>query len=68
MIETEYGLGKDGYILFLARIVPEKGIHYLIRAYKKLKTDKKLVIAVEVKHRRQSMQNSLRNLQQMTIE
>ena len=45
MIETEYGLEKDGYILFLARIVPEKGIHYLIKAYKNLKTDKKLVIA-----------------------
>lgn len=45
LIKTEYGLEKDGYILFLARIVPEKGIHYLIKAYKNLKTDKKLVIA-----------------------
>ena len=40
-----WGLEKDGYILFLARIVPEKGVHYLIDAYQKINTDKKLVIA-----------------------
>ena len=45
LIREEHKLEKDGYILFLARIVPEKGIHYLIKAYKELKTDKKLVIA-----------------------
>lgn len=39
------GLDRNGYILFLARIVPEKGAHYLIRAYQMLETDKKLVIA-----------------------
>lgn len=44
-IESRYGLEKDGYILFLARIVPEKGLHYLIDAFKRIKTDKKLVIA-----------------------
>lgn len=41
----KYGLDKDNYILFLARLVPEKGAHYLIEAYKRIKTDKKLVIA-----------------------
>ena len=45
LIKEKWNLGKDSYILFLARIVPEKGAHYLIEAYKKLKTDKKLVIA-----------------------
>lgn len=40
-----YGLAEDSYILFLARLVPEKGAHYLIEAYNQLKTDKKLVIA-----------------------
>lgn len=40
-----YGLHKDDYILFLGRLVPEKGIHYLIDAYRGLCTDKKLVIA-----------------------
>lgn len=45
MIEQKYGLSRNGYILFLARLVPEKGVHYLIEAYEQLKTDKKLVIA-----------------------
>lgn len=45
LIEERYHLKKDGYILFLGRLVPEKGIHYLIKAYQKLNTDKTLVIA-----------------------
>ena len=40
-----WGLEKDSYILFLGRIVPEKGEHYLIKAWKEIDTDKKLVIA-----------------------
>lgn len=45
IIKDKYNLKKDEYILFLGRIVPEKGIHYLIDAYNKIKTNKKLVIA-----------------------
>ena len=45
IIKEQYGLKKDSYLLSLGRIVPEKGIHYLIEAFKKCKTDKKLVIA-----------------------
>lgn len=44
-IRSHFGLEKDGYILFLGRIVPEKGIHYLVEAFRDVKTDKKLVIA-----------------------
>ncbi|WP_017210838.1 glycosyltransferase family 4 protein [Clostridium beijerinckii] len=44
-IRTKFGLEKDSYILFLGRLVPEKGIRYLIEAYKCVNTDKKLVIA-----------------------
>lgn len=44
-IAHEYGLEKDGYILFLGRLVPEKGCHYLIEAFRNVRTDKKLVIA-----------------------
>ena len=44
-ITERIGLEKDGYILYLGRLVPEKGIHYLIEAFKEIDTDKKLVIA-----------------------
>ncbi len=45
LIMEYYGLKRDGYILFLARLVPEKGLHYLLEAFAGLETDKKLVIA-----------------------
>lgn len=44
-INRLWGLEKNSYVLFLGRIVPEKGIRYLIEAWKKINTDKKLVIA-----------------------
>lgn len=45
LIKKEYGLEKDDYILFLGRLVPEKGLRYLIEAFKQVNTEKKLVIA-----------------------
>lgn len=45
LLKDKFGIEKDSYILYLGRIVPEKGAHYLINAYKGLDTDKKLVIA-----------------------
>lgn len=45
LISDKWGLKKDSYILYLGRIVPEKGEHYLIEAFKGVATDKKLVIA-----------------------
>ena len=45
LIKEKFGLDKDSYILFLGRIVPEKGVSYLIEAFKQINTDKKLVIA-----------------------
>lgn len=50
IIKQKYGIDKDSYILFLGRIVPEKGVHYLINAYNQLSTDKKLVIAGGASH------------------
>lgn len=44
-ITEKWGLTRDSYILYLGRIVPEKGERYLIEAFKQTKTDKKLVIA-----------------------
>ena len=50
IIKEKYGLEKEDYILFLARIVPEKGLDYLIEAYNQIETDKKLVIAGGASH------------------
>ena len=50
IIKEKYKLEKDSYLLFLARIVPEKGLHYLIEAFKEINTDKKLVIAGGASH------------------
>ena len=44
-ITTLYGLNKEDYICIVARLTAEKGVHYLIDAYNRIKTDKKLVIA-----------------------
>jgi len=44
-IREKFGLEEDSYILYLGRIVPGKGLEYLINAYKTCGTDKKLVIA-----------------------
>ncbi|MDF2537578.1 MAG: glycosyltransferase family 4 protein [Herbinix sp.] len=45
VIWRKWQLQKDEYLLYLARIVPEKGLHYLIEAYRALPITKKLVIA-----------------------
>lgn len=45
LIKQKWNLKKDAYILFLGRIVPEKGIKNLILAYRQIKTNQKLVIA-----------------------
>lgn len=45
IIKNKFGLDKDEYILFLGRLVPEKGSKYLIEAFKQVDTEKKLVIA-----------------------
>ena len=55
LISQQYGLEKNGYILFIARIVPEKGLHYLIEAYSQITTEKKLVIAGGSSHSHEYM-------------
>ena len=45
LITEKFVLKKDSYILFLGRLVPEKGIRYLVEAFKNVRTDKKLIIA-----------------------
>lgn len=45
IITQKYGLKGDDYILFLSRIVPEKGLHYLIKAYSELDIPQRLIVA-----------------------
>lgn len=61
IINEKYGLNKNDYILYLGRLVPEKGIHYLINAYKNIDTNKKLVIAGGASHT-SDYENELREL------
>lgn len=44
-ITEKFGLRENSFFLYLGRLVPEKGLRYLIEAYKGMNTDKKLVIA-----------------------
>ena len=39
------GLEPNKYIFYACRLVPEKGVHYLVSAFRRLDTDMKLVIA-----------------------
>lgn len=43
----DMGIVPRKYILFAARLVPEKGAHHLIEAFRRLSTDHSLVIAGE---------------------
>lgn len=44
-IKNKWDLEKGTFILYVGRIVPEKGLDILLKAWKDIKTDKKLVIA-----------------------
>ncbi len=44
-ITAPFGLQGGEYLLYLGRLVPEKGVHELIEAFSGVRTEKKLVIA-----------------------
>ena len=46
----DLGLEREGYILFAARLVAEKGAHFLIEAFQAIDTDMKLVVAGDAAH------------------
>jgi glycosyltransferase involved in cell wall biosynthesis len=52
-ITRRWGLKGRDYLLTSVRVVPEKGVHYLIEAYHRIKTDKKLVIAGDPGHEKE---------------
>ena len=45
LLEKNFGLKKEEYILNTGRIISGKGLEYLIKAFRSCKTEKKLVIA-----------------------
>lgn len=50
LIRRNWGLNGGSYILFMGRLVKEKGCHLLLRAYPQLETDKALVVAGDDPH------------------
>lgn len=49
---SELGLTPRGYLLFVGRLVPGKGAHILLEAYRKLNPDMPLVIVGDAPHER----------------
>jgi glycosyltransferase involved in cell wall biosynthesis len=44
LIAERYGLRKRGYVLCVGRLIPDRGYHLMIEAFKEVKTDLRLVI------------------------
>lgn len=44
LIQSQFNLERHGYLLVVSRLVPHKGIHYLLDAFAKIATNKQLVI------------------------
>lgn len=64
IITGKYGLKKDEYILFIGRLVPEKGCHYLVEAFRKIQTEKKLVIVGAASHSNSYVEQLKKNMKQ----
>jgi glycosyltransferase involved in cell wall biosynthesis len=43
-IFIKLGISPKEYFLFIGRFIPDKGLHYLVKAFEKVKTTKKLVL------------------------
>lgn len=61
------GLSKNGYILFVGRILPTKGCDFLIEAFKKIKTDKKLIVVGGSSHTDEYVEKLKRAANENTI-
>jgi glycosyltransferase involved in cell wall biosynthesis len=60
IINKKYGLDKGNYLLFLGRLVPEKRVDWLIKAYLRLRPNIKLVLAGGVSHSDKYVRNLLK--------
>lgn len=49
-VATRFGLARHDYVLFVGRLVPEKGCHHLVEAFRRVATTKRLVIAGGTSH------------------
>ena len=50
LIKEKYGLNGGDYVLYVGRISPEKGVHYLVRAFKQIPGDRRLVVVGGTSH------------------
>jgi glycosyltransferase involved in cell wall biosynthesis len=46
----EMGLKPNNYLLFVGRLVPEKGCHHLLQAFREIQTNMRLVIVGQGRH------------------
>ncbi len=44
LIQKRFGLSRESYLCLASRLTEEKGVHYLIDAFRRIDTEKKLVI------------------------
>jgi len=58
---NEPALKRGEYLLFVGRLAPEKGVHYLIKAFTDVKTDKKLVIVGDDPYNRKYVESLKQN-------
>ncbi len=54
---TGEGFDAGDYVLFVGRLCPEKGVHYLIEAFGKVRTDRKLVIVGDDPYNREYVES-----------
>lgn len=64
---TRHGLGKQNYIVAVGRLVPEKGFHDLVEAFKSTRLDRKLVIVGDADHRDDYSRSLVRRANEMTV-
>jgi glycosyltransferase involved in cell wall biosynthesis len=60
-ILDKFNLKPNGYILYVSRLEPENNAHLVVNAFKKIKTDKKLIIVGDAPYNSEYIQNLRKN-------